>query len=266
MSEIRQEDMQDNFAIKKAFVFSLGLHVVLAIIFFFSRFELVSLPVQKLIEIVNYGVSQPVETGSNTQQASGLETPVSHAVSGAVSSSAPDNIDLPKTTSQSDDEMIDPVNSRISFSELEESDIAGNVRRKVESGLDAAALSVSDIKPEIEQTSVKADRDFLADLRKKIASEDSDKGGYSLSGEVLNRKILNKVIPEYPAGLQQNSEVEIRFEVQPDGKVSENAVIIRKGGPLLDQASIDAIKQWRFNPITGNHIQTGVITFSYKLE
>ncbi|MCF7912596.1 MAG: TonB family protein [Candidatus Cloacimonetes bacterium] len=258
--------MQERNSERLAVIVSLALHLMLAVILFYSRFEIIIAPVQKLIEVVNYGVQQPSETGSNTQQPSGMKNPLSNPVRGAVSSTAPDNINLPKTTTNSEQEFLDPVNDRAAWTDLQETNIAGNTRNKVSSGLDTPALSASPAQPETEKASVTADRDFLADLRKRIAAEDSDSGGYTLSGEIINRKILSKVIPEYPAGLQQSSEVEIQFEVNPDGSVGENIVITRKGGPQLDQVSLEALRKWRFNPISGEHIQTGNITFSYKLE
>ncbi len=258
--------MQGRYAERTAVIVSLGLHLILAVILFYSQFELITAPVQKLIEVVNYGVRQPSERGNNTQTPSGLRNPASNPVQGTMSSIAPDKINLPKITSRTDEEIINPVNQRPAWTDLEEGVLAGNTRDKVKSGINTEALSTSETPPETDRASVNADKDFLADIRKRITAEDSDKGGYSLSGEILNRKILNKVIPEYPAGLQQNSEVEIRFEVKPNGSVSENIVITRKGGPQLDQVSLEALQQWRFNSIIGDHIQTGVITFSYKLE
>lgn len=251
---------------RTAFMISLSIHVLIAAILFFSRFEIIVAPVQKLIEIVNYGVDKPSETGSNTQKPSGLENPVANPVRGALTSSAPDNINLPKSVSQSEQEILEPVHDQIAWSDLKESDIAGNTPEVVKSGIDTPALSDTKPQQEAEKASVKADKDFLAGLRKRIAAEDSDSGGYTLSGEIINRTILNKVIPEYPAGLQQNSEVELQFEVTPEGKVGDNIVIIKKGGAQLDQVSLEALRQWRFNPISGEFIQTGVITFSYILK
>ncbi|MDP8220371.1 MAG: TonB family protein [Candidatus Stygibacter frigidus] len=251
---------------RKAIIISVTFHVLVALILFFSRFELDLAPVQKLIEVVNYGVQEPSETGSNTQQPSGIAHPKSNPVQGAQTSSAPDNINLPKSSSQSDQEILEPVNDQIAWSDIKESDVTGNTPEDVRSGLNSPALAESEPQPETEKASVKADKDFLAGLRKRIAAEDSDSGGYTLSGEIINRTILNKIIPEYPEGLQQNSEVQIQFEVTPEGKVNDNIVIIKKGGAQLDQVSLEALKQWRFNPVSGEFVQTGVITFTYKLK
>ncbi|MDP8210499.1 MAG: TonB family protein [Candidatus Stygibacter australis] len=258
--------MQEGYVERLAVVVSVGMHIIVALVLLSMKFELDITPVQKLIEIVNYGVDRPSETGSNTQKPEGLKNPVANPVQGALTSSAPDNINLPKSVSQSEQEILEPVHDQIAWSDLKESDIAGNTPEMVKSGLDTPALSDAKPQQEAETASVKADKDFLAGLRERIAAEDSDSGGYTLSGEVINRTILNKVIPEYPEGLQQNSEVELRFEVTPDGKVGENIVILKKGGAQLDQVSLEALRQWRFNPISGEFIQTGVITFSYKLK
>ncbi len=57
------------------------------------------------------------------------------------------------------------------------------------------------------------------------------------------------VVPEYPA-LAKSSRiggvVEIQLTVGPDGKVADAEVI--KSVPTLDQAALDAVKQWEYRP------------------
>lgn len=249
-----------------ALIVSLALHVLFALGLLMIKFELKITPVQHLIEVVNYGVKKPVENASNLQEKRGLEQPRSNKIQGTKSANAPEKINLPKSSSISDEEVFLPADKVTAFSDLQETDISGNSHLPVRSGLKSPALNASETENNSEKASVKADKDFLADLRKRITANDGSNGGYSLSGEIINRKILNQIIPDYPAGLQQNSEVEILFEVNPDGSVRDNVIITKKGGPQLDQVSLEAIKKWKFNPITGEHIQSGTIKFKYKLE
>ena len=77
-----------------------------------------------------------------------------------------------------------------------------------------------------------------------------------------------QVLPEYPPGLQREAVVKIRFWVLPDGRVG-TMIPVRKGDPKLEEITMKAIRQWRFNAIPASEEQRnveGVITFVYKLQ
>lgn len=257
--------MQEKSLLQKAILLSLVLHVIAGAGLYFSKFELKSVSLPHLVEIVNFGVQQPKTEGNNISKPAGLEEPRQSVNEGSVSNLAPDNINLPKINSQGIEDIMSPMGDEVAWADLQSGKEIGNTPTKVESGLDQPA--VSDIaSPEAEKVSVKADRDFLSDLRKRIAAEDAQESGYTLTGEIVSRKILQKNIPEYPEGLQQDSEVQLKFEVLPTGLVADNIVIIKRGGPVMDELSQTALKKWRFNPISTEVTQTGVITFRYKLN
>lgn len=257
--------MQENKTLQTAIIISVILHVIAGMGLYLSKFELKTVSLPHLVEIVNFGVKEPKADGENIAKPSGIENPKQTVKEGASSNLAPDNIDLPKINSQSLEEIVTPAGDQIAWTDLENSKEIGNTPYEVKSGIDNPSLA--DIPtPESETVSVKASSDFLADLRQRIAAEDAQESGYTLTGEIVSRKILQKTIPEYPEGLQQNSEVQLKFEVLPDGKVAQNIIIIKKGGPVMDEVSLSALKAWRFNPISTNVTQTGVITFRYKLN
>jgi len=62
-----------------------------------------------------------------------------------------------------------------------------------------------------------------------------------------NRKIVTKVMPEYPA-LARSMKIEgiVRADVlvAPNGKVT--SVEVKGGHPLLAQAAQDALRQWKW--------------------
>jgi TonB family protein len=83
------------------------------------------------------------------------------------------------------------------------------------------------------------------------------------------RELLHRVEPEYPeAARQQNTQGRVMLEVHigTDGSVEDVEVV--SGSPVLAQASIDAVKQWKFKPRVVNgqpaEMQTRV-TFDFKL-
>ncbi|HKJ66910.1 MAG TPA: energy transducer TonB [bacterium] len=90
---------------------------------------------------------------------------------------------------------------------------------------------------------------------------------FSIEGQAAERSILNKVIPEYPAGVDKEATIRIRFTVLPDGRVGQ-MIPIQKDYPRLEEITIRALKQWRFNPLPSGAEQStvqGIITFRYEL-
>jgi len=91
---------------------------------------------------------------------------------------------------------------------------------------------------------------------------------YSIEGDAAQRRILNQVIPQYPAGLQREAVVRIRFTVLPDGRVGQ-MIPVQKGDPTLDEITIQALRKWRFSPLAPTAEQKnvqGIITFRYELR
>ncbi|HID32411.1 MAG TPA: energy transducer TonB [bacterium (Candidatus Stahlbacteria)] len=95
----------------------------------------------------------------------------------------------------------------------------------------------------------------------------------SVAGPIANRKILKKILPDYPAwALKQGvcGSTVIRLEVYPDGRVKSSMLVeVSSGYPELDQAVINALRRWRFAPLPSSvkrEIQWGIITFRFVLS
>lgn len=80
-----------------------------------------------------------------------------------------------------------------------------------------------------------------------------------------NRIVLSRVLPQYPRGHNVSGRVRLRFTVLPDGTVG-SIIPIQRSDPLLERAAIEALRQWRFNPITTSTEMVGIITFTFELE
>jgi TonB family protein len=80
-----------------------------------------------------------------------------------------------------------------------------------------------------------------------------------------NRRLLNKVIPKLPQGLKYAGTIRLALYVAPDGSVSR-VLPIEKSDPRLESACIEALRKWKFNPIPGNVIMKGIITFKLNLK
>lgn len=69
------------------------------------------------------------------------------------------------------------------------------------------------------------------------------------SGQSAERKLLKKVAPEYPAILREKhirGTVKLNVIVKADGSVKD--VIVVGGNPALVDASVRAVKQWKYAP------------------
>jgi TonB family protein len=63
------------------------------------------------------------------------------------------------------------------------------------------------------------------------------------------RKILSKVAPAYPQLARKMNVcgvVKLLIVIEPDGKVKSTEVI--GGNPVLVQAAVEAVRQWRYEP------------------
>ncbi len=79
-----------------------------------------------------------------------------------------------------------------------------------------------------------------------------------------NRVVLVKKKPPFPHGAQP-ATIRIQFRVRPDGTVGR-MVPLQKADPRLEQAAMEALRLWKFNPIPGSIEMTGVIPFQFKVN
>jgi len=93
-----------------------------------------------------------------------------------------------------------------------------------------------------------------------------------ISGSIVGRKILEKILPQYPSWAAERgveAVITIKVEVEPDGTVRRNVIVIGTSGyPQWDNIVKEAILSWRFAPLPSgsNVIQSGYITFRFVLE
>lgn len=80
-----------------------------------------------------------------------------------------------------------------------------------------------------------------------------------------NRIVLRKVMPKYPPNTQNNARIQIRFTVSQEGNVISMFPLM-KGDPILEKSAMDALKNWKFNPLKEDRVMEGVITFTFRLS
>jgi TonB family protein len=81
----------------------------------------------------------------------------------------------------------------------------------------------------------------------------------------LTRKVKTKVDPPYPAlarRLNIRGTVKVLVVVGPNGELKETKVV--GGNPILVDAALDALKQWKFEPAADS--STGTVEFKFQPE
>jgi TonB family protein len=96
---------------------------------------------------------------------------------------------------------------------------------------------------------------------------------FEIVGPLANRKIIHKIIPEYPEWAKRqgvDAAVSLHFVVLSNGKVKKNIYVERTSGySKLDRLVMDALSQWVFAALEKKFYgkeQWGVITFYFYLK
>jgi protein TonB len=90
-----------------------------------------------------------------------------------------------------------------------------------------------------------------------------------VGGNVQESKLIKKILPEYPkmAKLAKiHGDVILSVDVDEEGNISDCKYV--SGPPMLKDAAINAVKQWKYSPTLLNGEPVPVIatvTVSFKL-
>ncbi|MBN2461138.1 MAG: energy transducer TonB, partial [Candidatus Cloacimonetes bacterium] len=181
---------------------------------------------------------------------------------GADSNLLPRKVDLPKVTSDNPERLLMPAEENQAFNQVNLNQQLG-IQERINNLDDfPAAIAIDAVtdKPAL------ADMDeYLNNLNALVQSRYSGEEPFILEGEILSRNIEKKILPVYPVSIEKNIDLKIRFEVLPEGKVI-NIMVVKKADPILEQASIDALSQWQFSPISSEAVQVGFVTFIFQLK
>jgi len=122
--------------------------------------------------------------------------------------------------------------------------------------------------PPIEKKEIPGIEKITAPKELPPIGEEEGKQPYTIRGEIATRKIINKVIPKYPEGYNEEAEVVVRLTVAPNGTIIRKR-IVKTGGKIFDEITLDALREWKFERLPASlpqNDQEGEITFVYKLK
>lgn len=100
-----------------------------------------------------------------------------------------------------------------------------------------------------------------------VGNEQEKAAPFNLNIEGINRDPLTQPLPENNAGYE--ATITLRFEVTPDGRVTNVIPIRKSGSPEIDREVINTLNQWRFSRLPSavpQQNQTGTITFRFVLD
>ena len=82
----------------------------------------------------------------------------------------------------------------------------------------------------------------------------------------MTREILKVVEPDYPNWAKEREvegTVEVMCMVLPSGEVATTVTWLTSGWSELDQSVLQAVGEWRFEPITGEEVQAGIVRVAF---
>lgn len=219
---------------------SVIFHALLLVIFFFYNFT-VNYPSTEYVEL-SFGTSgKPGSSGNIGNQVNQVEelSKKKAEKESKDKSQIVKEVKLPEAKNTQDENIIKPAdkNKKTAEKSSEESKIKTN----------------SKVTAEGKGNKAKGSGSFGYDI---------DWGGQG------QRKIYSFTLPEYPAGVDKEIDIRLRFTILPDGTVG-NIFPLIKADTRLENAAINSLRQWRFeglNPSQKQVEQVAVIVFPYRLK
>jgi protein TonB len=215
-----------------ALVINLILFTLLSTYLLFTRFSYeVSRPITLLLEETPR--EERVIFKKRTQRAGGIKEKLEKAKGGKPIPS------LPPVATKSGDI---PVASK----EASEKSILSEIERKVKS----------------QKAEATQDKPTVSESFGELSGVVSGSGVDLAKG--ATRKIL--YIPPFPQlrATELPSTFQAKLWVEPSGRVAKVEVLKRSGVPEIDSVLVQILMGIKFEPIEGNIIQTGIITFRFK--
>ncbi len=260
----------------KSYLFSIFIHTLIIIFLFLVKFQIEVNHVPEIIEVIaleTIVIPKPQPAKQNISRPTQLKRQDSQTISQPQLAQA-QQIEVPEVTIP-DFEPVDisslpQRSSRNIQSDLYKASIDDTL---MQAKINHTKLTATTSSTDAHETSGTSTTRFnpssslldigLEGLAEYIKNSKGNYSGYQLEGEIINRTIVTKVLPDFPDNVRKNGTVTIQFTVVQSGRV-ENIIIVKKADPEFELASRNAHGQWLFNSADQSH--TGIITFHFRLE
>ncbi len=220
---------------------SVLLHLILLLIFLLVNIS-ITYPPAKYVELTFGKTGKPGSSGALGDQVNDIEKQVPKEEPKKETKNKKEElkkVDLPVAKNTSEDNVIKPADNK--------KDETKNVKNQTDE------VANSNVSSPGKGNKASGNGSFGYDI---------DWGGKG------QRKIYSYILPTYPQGVEKEIDIRLRFSIMPDGTVGVIVPLI-KADTRLENAAINSLRQWRFEPLDPNQkqlSQTAVIVFPYRLQ
>lgn len=91
----------------------------------------------------------------------------------------------------------------------------------------------------------------------------------SIAGPVMTREILSMIEPDYPSWAEKRgveATVEVMCVVLPSGEITTAVFWSTSEWSELDQSVLQAIGEWRFEPVPSDKVQVGIVRIAFDFS
>jgi protein TonB len=270
--------VNDTNYLRTAWAVSIGLHLFLVAMFF-----LIVIPIKPFVEEFAELYFQTVPAARQRQEVKSTQQPAKQAPVTAPkenkeqatpAQTKPSSlVKLPERRLSTDDESIQPIQEQVRRVEPSKQETQEVMRSVSVPPLEGAGKTIPSVQPgeretpDIDQLLTAGPRPEGPTIKSTPLSGTSQQP-FEIQWEGPSREILSGPLPAYPPGIKQEVRIRLDFQVLPDGTVGMISPAT-KGETTLENVSMEALKNWRFNPLDPAQSQTpqsAVITFVFKLE
>ena len=260
-----QEKIKNNPSLGKTFAVSGLIHIIFILIFYFTTVS-ISLSLPEFVEISFERSGQPAKSPAKPQRK--ISKPKKES---------------PKPQQQKAEEIAVPKEIQLPKRRMLETEISDLQATASKKRLPNTTPSVNPQKDVSSKETFKPENDVAqkddfqpdnpADIPRTNSENIASNVGieaslFEIEGKAAERKILIKILPEYPPGYNREAVIKFKFKVLANGNIAQ-IIPIMKYDAILETNALTAFTRWKFNPLPRNVPQEsveGVITFRYKLR
>lgn len=222
------------------YLISFAFHLILAFILFLIKVSLE--PIQDEYVTIGFGA-------------------IGHNSSSGVLAKEPTE-EIQKKQPEAQKEVAEKVVKKVELPKVENADEDNNVIVSADK-----KENEEEAKPEKVEPIVKKEKE--AGKGRDESGEGEGNFGFEIDfGGKGMRKIYSYSLPAYPEGVSKEIDVKLKFSILSDGTVGKILPLI-KADTRLEQAAINSLRQWRFEPLPENKQtkeQFAVIIFPFRLK
>lgn len=235
------------------FSISFVIHLLLFVLFYFIQIQQ---------EVVIPEFAEVIVPSSGASAQTDMEQSSSNNVQRA---SLPEHIELPEKMELKDDEKLSQFSHTRAVEDTKPEFLQGKQIKtpalKADRPLDSDQLFTKKSLPEAGLS-----RPTLPPLEETASSAGTDvEKVYQIDWEGnFKREVLYEVLPDVRKIQGSSATIRLILFVDRDGSVLRVEPLQKGANTYLENAAIDAVKKWRFNPISQDStLQKGIITFKF---